>query len=81
MHPVRLGGVRVRGRGERAVAEHPPVAPVLQRDDDRQQRAAPGAEPVAMSRRAFLIGLADEHAVLLEVAQSFGEHLARDGRN
>jgi hypothetical protein len=71
-----LGTVGVGRGGEASVAEHPPVAPVLHRDEQRQQCEPGVGEDVLVAHRAALIEAAAQDAVGDEPAEALGEDVA-----
>lgn len=67
-----------RGRTARraALARHPPVAPLLERDQHREQRLARVGEQVLVTGRAPLVEAAAQHPAGDERAEPLGEQLA-----
>src|SRR5205823_3939399 len=78
VHAPGLGGTRRGGGGGRAVAEQPPVAPVLEGDQDGQGAAADRGQDVLVAGRVAGVRAAFQDAVVDELVEPFGEDLAGD---
>ncbi|KOV71604.1 hypothetical protein ADL00_07275 [Streptomyces sp. AS58] len=76
MHRGALRAVRLRGRGDAAVAEDLPVAPVQPGDQQRQERSADLGEHILVARRTSLVEAAAEDSLGGESTRPLAENLA-----